>query len=82
MVDRLTTTCFQSADFQVMDMMPTASLMEQDSFKQTPVSSASLTAHNNMLTPSQPPKVLLYLVTRTRSVGTCLISGIKQKEIT
>ena len=41
-----------------MDMMPTASLIEQDAFKQVPVSSASLTAAaNNMLTPSQPPKV-------------------------
>lgn len=50
----------ENTDVQPMDMMPTASLMEQDAFKRTPVSSASLTAAatNNMLTPSQPPKVL------------------------
>lgn len=50
----------KNTDVQPMDMMPTASLMEQDAFKRTPVSSASLTAAatNNMLTPSQPPKVL------------------------
>ena len=75
-------TYCQSADVQAMDMMPTASLMEHDSFRQTPVSSASLTSTNNMLTPSQPPKVLLYLDRNAHSVGTCcLISGVKQKEI-
>lgn len=41
-----------------MEMMPTASLMDQDAFKRAPVSSASLSAAtNNMLTPLQPPKV-------------------------
>lgn len=49
-----------------MEMMSTASLMEQDSFKRAPVSSASLpAATNNMLTPSQPPKVPTHLTMRT-----------------
>jgi len=45
----------KGTDHQPMDMMPTANLMNQDSFKRAPISSAPTT---NMLTPSQPPKVV------------------------
>ena len=44
-----------------MDMMPTG----QDPFKRAPISSASLTAASNMLTPLQPPKVPLYVTMHT-----------------